>query len=158
SGQFEQRRLSRPAYQRDALDAFAGVDTRAAREAWREQQAARRVLAGLDAAGAEARLAELRALVEDTEGVEENREEALRHEREQLRHVTELAEGAARAAAALAPDDGEGATDLVAAAERAVAPPERLAPELGGAGEALRQAELQLREAASELRGFLASL
>src|SRR5438132_948810 len=62
------------------------------------------------------------------------------------------------AAAALAPEDGEGATDLVAAAERAVAPLERLAPELAGAGEALRQAELQLRETASELHRFLASL
>ncbi len=31
SGQFEQRRLARPAYQRGVLDAFAGLDTRAAR-------------------------------------------------------------------------------------------------------------------------------
>jgi DNA repair protein RecN (Recombination protein N) len=158
SGQFEQRRLARPAYQRETLDAFAGVDGRAAREAWRRLQAARRALAELDAAGAEARLAELRALVADTDRFAEDREDALRSERERLRHVTELAEGAARAAGALAPDDGEGATDLVAAAERAVAPLERLAPELAGAGEALRQTELQLRETASELRSFLASL
>jgi DNA repair protein RecN (Recombination protein N) len=39
-----------------------------------------------------------------------------------------------------------------------VAPLERLAPELAAAGGALRDVELQLRETASELRAFLASL
>jgi DNA repair protein RecN (Recombination protein N) len=97
-------------------------------------------------------------LAADTEALEPDREELLRAERERLRHVTELAEGAARAAGALAPEDGEGATDLVATAERAVAPLESLAPELAEAGESLRQADLQLRETASELRRFLASL
>jgi DNA repair protein RecN (Recombination protein N) len=158
SGQFEQRRLSRPAYQRETLDAFAGVDPRPAREAWRELQAARRALDELDAAGAEARIAELRALAADTDTIDTDREDVLRAERERLRHVTELARGAALAAGALAPEDGEGATDLVAAAERAVAPLEHLAVELAGAGESLRQAELQLRETSSELRSFLASL
>ena len=43
SGQFEQRRLARTAYQRDVLDAFAGVDTGAAARAWRDLQAARRL-------------------------------------------------------------------------------------------------------------------
>src|SRR5579884_316908 len=115
SGQFEQRRLARPSYQRGVLDAFAGIDGRPAGRAWRELQAARRV-----------------------------------HE--------ELAHGAAAAAAALSPEDGDGASDLVAAAERAVAPLERLAPELEAVGDVLRQAELQLRETASDLRAFLASL
>jgi len=160
SGQFEQRRLARPAYQRGVLDSFAGVDVRAAQHAWRELQGARRAYDELtqDAAAAEARLQELRALAEDTTGIDLDREDEHRSERERLRHVTELAQAAGGAASALAPDDGEGATDLVAAAERAVAPLERLAPELATAGAALRQAELQLRETASELRGFLASL
>src|SRR3954470_6492568 len=39
SGQFEQRRLGKPAYQRGVLDAFAGLDLRAARTAWRDLQA-----------------------------------------------------------------------------------------------------------------------
>src|SRR6478735_6922004 len=43
SGQFEQRRLARPAYQRAVLDSFAGLDVRAAQRAWRELQAAQRV-------------------------------------------------------------------------------------------------------------------
>src|SRR5207302_4552566 len=72
SGQFEQRRLARPAYQLEVLDRFCGeeqlkrrAETRAA---WRELMAARRRHQELteNAALAEARLDELRALVEDT--------------------------------------------------------------------------------------------
>src|SRR4051812_42926622 len=160
SGQFEQRRLARPSYQRGVLDAFAGLDTRAAGRAWRELQAARRALDELtrDAAAAAARIEELRALAAATDGLAPAREDELRAERERLRHVSELAEGAEAAAAALSPEDGQGASDLVATAEGAVAPLERLAPELEAAGDALRQVELQLRETASDLRAFLASL
>jgi len=160
SGQFEQRRLARPAYQRDLLDAYAGADLGAARAAWRELQAARRSYDALtvDAAASAARLAELRALVEDAGELRPGQEDELRAERERLRHVTELAQGAAEALTALSAEDGEAATDLVAAAERAVAPLERLSPELEAAGDVLRQAELQLRETASDLRGFLDSL
>jgi DNA repair protein RecN (Recombination protein N) len=164
SGQFEQRRLARASYRLDVLDAFAGeeqVGRRAqARTAWRELAVARRRHDELQAgaAAAEARLAELRALVEDTEGLEADAEELLRAERERLRHVTELAEGAATAAAALSPEEGDGAAGLVAAAERVVAALERLAPELAQAGDELRDAELRLRETASGLRSFLATL
>ena len=164
SGQFEQRRLARPAYQLDVLDAYAGDEQQRRRSelriAWRELAAARRRHDELtqDAAAAEARLAELRALVEDTEGLEATTEDELRAERERLRHVTELAEGVAAAGEALAPEDGDGAAGLAATAERAVAPLERLAPELERAGNELRDVELRLRETASELRAFLASL
>jgi DNA repair protein RecN (Recombination protein N) len=164
SGQFEQRRLARSSYQLGVLDAFAGDEqlrSRAeARDAWRELGAARRRHAELQAGAAaeEARVAELRALVEDTSGLEPGDEQRLRDERERLRHVTELAHGAAAAAEALAPHDGEGAAGLTAAAERAVAPLERLAPELARTGDELRDVELRLRETASELRGFLTTL
>jgi DNA repair protein RecN (Recombination protein N) len=164
SGQFEQRRLARPSYQLEVLDRFCGEEQlrrRAeARAAWRELSAARRRHDELtaDAANAEARLGELRALVEDTEGLEPGAEDDLRGARERLRHVSELAEAAAAAAEALAPEDGEGAAGLVAVAERAVAPLERLAPELQRAGDDLRDVELRLRETASELHSFLASL
>src|SRR5689334_15832490 len=96
SGQFEQRRLARSAYQLDVLDAFAGEEQahrrRALRHAWRELGAARRRHDELtqNAAAAEARLAELRALAEDTAAFEPDTEERLRAERERLRHVTEL--------------------------------------------------------------------
>jgi len=164
SGQFEQRRLARPSYQLEVLDRFCGEEqlTRraAARTAWRDLQAARRRHDELtaNAALAETRLAELRALVEDTDGMEPGEEERLRRERERHRHVAELAAGAAAAAVALAPEDGEGATGLVAVAERSVAPLEHLAPELQRAGDELRDVELRLRETASDLHTFLASL
>src|SRR5262249_6500419 len=99
SGQFEQRRLARPAYQLAVLDAYAGVDGRAARTAWRELAAARRAHDELtrDAAAAQARLDELKQLAKDTEGLEPRREDELRAERERLRHLTELVQGAAAA-------------------------------------------------------------
>jgi DNA repair protein RecN (Recombination protein N) len=164
SGQFEQRRLARASYQLDVLDAFCGDEQLhrrgAARLAWRELQTARRRHEELQggAEAAEVRLAELRALVEDTLGMEAEDEDALRTQRERLLHVTELAAGAGAAGEALAPDDGEGAASLVAVAERAISPLETLAPELQRAGDELRDVELRLRETATELRSFLASL
>src|SRR5207248_11387201 len=106
----------------------------------------------------EARLAELQAIDEDADGMEHGEEEQRRAERERHRDVAELASGAAEAAAALAPDEGEGATGLVALAERSIAPLERLARELQRAGDELRDVELRLPEAASDLHAFLASL
>jgi DNA repair protein RecN (Recombination protein N) len=164
SGQFEQRRLARPGYQLDVLDSYIGGEQlrlRAeSRLTWRELTAARRRNEELrhGAAAADARLAELRALVEDTAGLEPDAEESLRGDRERLRHVTELADGTAGAAEALAPDEGEGAAGLVGSAERTLAPLEQLAPELARAGDELRDVELRLRETASELRGFLTTL
>ena len=164
SGQFEQRRLARPAYQLEVLDRFCGDEQlrrRAeAKAAWRELLATRRRRDELtaNAANVEARLAELRALVDDTEGLEPGAEDELRAERERLRHVSELAEAAATAADALTPEEGEGGAGLVALAERAIAPLERLAPELQRAGDELRDVELRLRETASELSSFLTSL
>jgi DNA repair protein RecN (Recombination protein N) len=164
SGQFEQRRLARASYRLDVLDDFVGEEQRRrrrdARRAWRELAAARRANeeAARGAADAEARVAELRALVADTEGLEPGLEEERRGERERLRHLTELAEGASVAAEALAPEEGEGAAGLVATAEHALGALESLAPELARAGEELRDAGLRLRETALELRAFLASL
>lgn len=164
SGQFEQRRLARPAFQLDVLDRFVGqaqsARRAATRLAWRDLVAARRHLEELGrGAGAEReRLGELLALVETTEGLAAGEEDALRAERERRRHVTELAAGVAAATTALAPDDGEGAASLAAAAERALAPLERLAPELAATAEELRDLTVRLGEAARELRGFVTSL
>src|SRR5436190_3563586 len=150
SGQFEQRRLARSSYQLDVLDAFVGeeqlrlrVELRAA---WRELGAARRrhdELRG-GAAAEEARLAELRALVEDTDGLTDDAETSLLAERERLRHVTELADAAGRAVAALAPEEGEGATALIGGAERSLAEVAGIAPELEVAAGELRENELRL--------------
>jgi DNA repair protein RecN (Recombination protein N) len=164
SGQFEQRRLARPSYQLDVLDEFAGPEQLRRRAelrvTWRELLAARRRHDELtrDAAAAESRLAELRALVEDTSGFDAGLEDTLRAERERFRHTGDLVAAASAAVGALDPDDGEGAADLIATAERAVAGVERIAPELAWAGDELRDVELRLREAASALRAFLTSL
>jgi len=164
SGQFEQRRLARPAFQLDVLDAFCGAEQIERRQesarAWRELGAARRRLDELtrDVSAAAARIAELEALVEDTQGLEPDDEEGLRAQRERLRHVAELEEAAAEAAEAISPEEGEGAAALAARAERALAPLERIAPELGAASSELRDVSVRLREVGSDLHAFLASL
>ena len=162
SGQFEQRRLARPSFQLDVLDAFAG-DERLRSEiqsAWRGLSAARRRHDELarDAGAAAARVEELRALVADTDGLDPSAEDELRSERERLRHLEELVAGTAAAADALVPDDGDGAAALAARAERALEPIARLAPELEAAAEELRDADVRLRETASGLRAFLAGV
>jgi DNA repair protein RecN (Recombination protein N) len=164
SGQFEQRRLARPAYQLDLLDAFAGaeqLERRAqARAAWRALTAARRHNEEMarDAGAAAARIEALRDLVERTDGLQSGEEDRLRAERERMRHAADLAEGAARATAAVAPEDGDGAASLAAAAERALEPLTRLAPELEGAAGELRELTVRLSEVGSDLHRFLASL
>jgi DNA repair protein RecN (Recombination protein N) len=164
SGQFEQRRLARPSFQLDVLDAFAGSEQlerrRESRLAWQELAAARRHHDELtrDAAAVVFRLAELQALVDATEGMGPADEQELLSRRERLRHVEELAAAASSAAAAIAPDEGEGAASLAALAERSLAPLERIAPELGASAEELRDLTVRLREVGSDLHRFVATL
>jgi DNA repair protein RecN (Recombination protein N) len=162
SGQFEQRRLARPSYQLAVLDAFTSNEAllATAREAWRALAAARREHERLSADGAatEARLAELRALVADTTDLRSGRSEELAAERLRLRHAGELAAGVAAALEALAPEEGQGASDLAAEAGRALAPLRAIVPELGRAADAADEAGVALRDLASDLRAFSASL
>jgi DNA repair protein RecN (Recombination protein N) len=164
SGQFEQRRLARSSFQLEVLDSFCGPQQierrREARSAWRELVAARRHLDELtrDADAVTFRLSEQQALVDATAGMEPGDEEELLARRERLRHVEELAEAASSAAAAIAPDEGEGAASLAARAERALAPLERIAPELGASADELRDLGVRLREVGSDLHRFVASL
>jgi DNA repair protein RecN (Recombination protein N) len=166
SGQFEQRRLARPSFQLDVLDAFVGEEQLRRRAelagTWRQLAAARRRRDELAraAAGEAERLEELRELVARTDGFEPDGEERLRAERERLRNVSELAAAASAAAEALAPDhgDGEGAAGLAARAGHELAAGAALAPELAAVEAELADAGVRLREAASTLRGFLVSL
>jgi len=164
SGQFEQRRLARPSFQLEVLDAFCGPEQVARRRdagvVWRELAAARRRYEQLtrDADTAATRLAELEALVEDTDGLGPGDEDALRARRDRLRHVAELEEAASGAVEAIAPEEGEGAASLAAQAEHVLAPLERIAPELAVIAVELRDVALRLGEAGSDLHGFLASL
>jgi DNA repair protein RecN (Recombination protein N) len=164
SGQFEQRRLARPAYQLDVLDAFCGSEQetcrREARDAWRALGGARRRYQEVSrhADAEQARIEELRRLVDETEGLEPGEEESLRAERERLLHASELVAGVAAAASALAPDDGEGATSLARRAERSLEPAARIAPELAPLVEELRDVGIRLAELAGELHRSLATL
>jgi DNA repair protein RecN (Recombination protein N) len=166
SGQFEQRRLARPSFQLDLLDAYVG-ESHLRRRAelgrdWRGFLAARRRReeTARAAAGRAQRIAELRELVARTDGLEPETEETLRDERERLRHVSELAAAASAAAEALAPElgDGTGASELAAQAASSLSPIIEIAPELAQVERELGQGEVALREAASTLRAFLASL
>ena len=166
SGQFEQRRLARRSFQLDVLDAFVGDEQLRRRadlaRSWRTLVAARRrrdELAHVEA-GREERLAELRELVDRTDGLEAGAEDALRAERERLRHFSELADAAAEAAEALAPElsDGEGAAERVSRAGGALTRASQFAPELAEIQAELGEAEVRVKEAASTLRTFLASL
>jgi DNA repair protein RecN (Recombination protein N) len=165
SGQFEQRRLARPSFQLDVLDAFIGEEQLRLRaehaRAWRELGVARKhrdELASAEAGRAE-RLEELRQLVERTEGFAPDTEDALRSERERLRHVTELAEAATEAAEALSSEQSEnGALDRLAQAANALMPVTSLAPELQAEYVNLGDVEERLKDVISSLRGFLASL
>ena len=164
SGQFEQRRLARSAFQLDVLDVFCGpeqLERRSeARAAWRSLLAARRRYEELtrDADAVAFRLAELQALVDATGGMEPDEESQLQARRERLRHVEELAEAAATSASAIAPEEGDGAASLAALAERSIASLERIAPELGASAEELRELVVRLREVGSDLHRFAASL
>jgi DNA repair protein RecN (Recombination protein N) len=164
SGQFEQRRLARPSFQLDVLDAFCGAEhlerRRDARDAWVALATTRRRYDELtrDADAVAYRLAELQALVEATEGMAPDEESNLLAQRDRLRHVEELVEAATAAASAIAPDEGDGAASLAALAERSLAPLERIAPELGASAEELRDLSLRLREVGSDLHRFLATL
>jgi DNA repair protein RecN (Recombination protein N) len=164
SGQFEQRRLARPSFQLDVLDAFCGPEQlerrRDAAQAWRELREARKAYEELsrDANAAAALQIEREALVEGVEGLEAGEEVELRARRERLRHLAELGEAAASAVDAVAPEEGDGAAALAARAERSLAPLERIAPEVGSAAAELRDLSVRLHEVGSDLRGFLASL
>ena len=123
SGQHEHRRLVGPAAQLAALDAYAGTGAAAERlrALRRRLRAADRALAAARERreAAERERADLEALVAEVEaaGLDPVEEAALLAERERLRHAGALAEGAARAAAALSGDDAEpGAVGLVGAA------------------------------------------
>ena len=113
SGQFEQRRLARPAYQLARARRLRRHGRDGARRAARLARArgrAARLRRADPRRGRRRRRGSTSCARSSTTptGSTPGREDELRAERERLRHVTELAEGAAAAAAALAPDDGEG--------------------------------------------------
>lgn len=166
SGQFESRRLAKPSYQMDLLDAFSGDEQLVRRvecaKAWKRMTEARRrrdeILA--DRAGHDARLEELKLLVEATADFADGEEKTLSIERTRLLRVNDLAIAAQEAAEALAPEliDTAGAADMAGSAERALADLRTIDPLLDSVAADITSAEEGLRDAASQLRGYLSSL
>ncbi|MSO57610.1 MAG: hypothetical protein EXQ77_01045 [Thermoleophilia bacterium] len=164
SGQFEQRRLARPSFQLDTLDAHLGSGQSAlrtrTRNAWRALGMARTRLEEFqrDAGAAMARLAECAALVEDANGLVVGEEEVLRAERARARAASDLVGGVAAAAASLDPEEGEGAVALARRAERSVAPLVAVDPALAPLAAELEELAVRLGEAARDLHARLASV
>jgi DNA repair protein RecN (Recombination protein N) len=166
SGQFEQRRLAKAAYQLDLLDAFVGEAQskrlEGAARAWKTLQATRRRHEELlaDRAGHEARVVEMRLLVKASADFDVGEEEVLLQERQKLLRVNDLLMAAQAAAEALSPElaDGAGAADLAGQAERTLGPVRSVDPELDAIAVQLIEAEESLRDGAQRLRSYLSSL
>lgn len=168
SGQFEQRRLAKPAYQLDLLDAYVGEEQLHRREetgaAWKLLTAARKRREALaQNAGAEhSRLEQLRALVEATDGWDASEEAELVADHKRLGSMHALVTAVQVAGDELAPEDsmndGQGAADRAASAEHALAAVADVAPELGEIATELNAAEAQIRDISSRLRSFLHDL
>jgi DNA repair protein RecN (Recombination protein N) len=164
--QHEARRLVRPAVQLDLLDASGGDKIASLRidmqNAWRALAAARRALADAEASAADeqGRLAELRALADAFEEVDPQagEEDDLSRERGRLRHLDALLEAAREAAELLNPDEGPGAVALTGEAAHVLARVREHDPALAGPGDDLARIAEELREAAVELRSYLAGL
>ena len=157
SGQFEQRRLARPAYQRGVLDAFAGRrhpgGAAAPGASCRPRGARYDELTQRRRRGRGAARRSCARSPRTPTGLEPAREDELRGDRERLRHVTELAQAAAGAAARAR------ARRRRAARPTSSRPPSARSRRSSGSRPSSRrpatrcaQAELQLRETASELR------
>ena len=129
SGQFEQRRLARPAYQLDVLDAFVGEEQ--ARAATRGARGLARARGGAPAPRRD-RPRRRRGRRADRGAARARRAHRGARARARRRRCAPSASACAtrpssprappRATAAVAPDDGDGAASLAAAAERALAP------------------------------------
>jgi DNA repair protein RecN (Recombination protein N) len=164
SSQHEARRLARPGYGRDLLDAHAALDGQLA-EMRRRFAAAREAEAALEAAREQAaaaarRRGELEDLADRVEAaaVAPGERESLLAERERLRHVDDLLLASAGAAEQLSPADGVGAigacgraADLVGAAARIDASLQPAAAELLDAAERMQEAVIALRGYVEEL-------
>ena len=162
-GQHEHRKLMLTTAQLDALDAFCG-EAQAARRA--EMAAAHERVRGLEAqiaeldglVGARERELdligfELREIEEVDPSVEEETE--LLGERDRLRHQETLRLGAAAAADALLPEEGDGAGALLTRAASELESAAGFDPELAPLAERLAALRYEAEDVAAELRSYL---
>lgn len=166
SGQFESRRLAKPSYQMDLLDAFAGEEQTKCRgecvQAWKKLTAARRKHEEIsnNRAGHEAMVEELRLLIETCADFKVGEDKTLRNESERLSHLSELAFAAQTAAESLFPEaiNGEGAGDFIYRADASLSGLQIVDSELEAVKVLINEADASLKEATSRLRGYLESL
>jgi len=167
-GQHEHRKLTVASAQLELLDGFCGEQHLALRgrmaESHARVRAAERHLAELrDRAGTRDRDLDLLAFeIEEIEtlGPHEEEERSLASERERLRQVDGLRAAAAAASEAIAPEDPDrqGASALLAEAER---PAEGVAgadPALDALAERVRALQIEAEDLAGELRSYLDGL
>ena len=167
SGQGDQRQLTSPRAQRQALDRFCGpatialaTEVAALRRAYRVA-ARRHAEAQADRARRDREREDLGDLVAQLDAIAPEPGEAvrLRAERDRLRHADRLVRAVAEAAEALAPDLGEiGARELVGQAERALGAVVEVDAALVPAAELLRDGRALIDEASVTLRRYLASM
>jgi DNA repair protein RecN (Recombination protein N) len=161
-GQHEHRRLMLVSARLDLLDAFCGPDQAARREACTAAharvRAAERALAEVQERGG-ARERELDLLVFELEEIEAaapdaEEERDLLALRERLRHLETLRAASLGAAEALAPDDGPGAGELLAAGEAALGDVDGVDPQLDALAERWRSLALEAADLGAELRRY----
>jgi DNA repair protein RecN (Recombination protein N) len=165
-GQHEHRKLMLASAQLDSLDRFCGPEqSRRVADmaaAYRETQSLEQELAGLaDQLGARERELDLLSfeLGEiETVAPTETEERELASERDRLRHLESLQQLASAAAAALVPEDGEGAAALVAGAATDLETGAEVDPALAPLATRLQSLRLEAEDIASELRTYLAGL
>jgi DNA repair protein RecN (Recombination protein N) len=163
-GQHEHQSLTRPAAQRELLDARLPDPSllRAVAEAWQAWRAAAEERARLEAAGRdrEQRLDLLRYQLRELEAFAPTAGEAAELEADftRLANAGRLAEGASGALELVYESEAGAARDAVARAAELLAELAGMDPRLDAPGRLLAEAEIQLTEAAAELRSYLAEL
>jgi DNA repair protein RecN (Recombination protein N) len=161
-GQHEHRKLTLAGAQLETLDGFAGEEHLERRHAYREAHAEvtriERELSRIrEREGARVRdLDILRYELEEIEAAKPDpaEEAELAPERERLRHAEALRGAAAEALAAVAGDDGGGASEAMGSAEAALAAQEGVDGRLDKLAEAARGLRVELQELSGELRGY----
>jgi len=165
-GQHEHRKLMLASAQLDSLDRFCGPEqsrrAAAMTAAYRETQSLEQELAALESRLGE-RERELDLLNFELGEIEtvaptEAEEQELVAERDRRRHLESLQQLASAAAAALVPEDGEGATTLLAGAAAGLESGAEVDPALAPLAARLQSLRLEAEDVTSELRSYLASL
>jgi DNA repair protein RecN (Recombination protein N) len=163
-GQHEHQTLTRSAVQRDILDAYGGLDaeTAAVAEAYADWRSAAERLAELEARQAQRdeRVDLLRYQLRELEslGLEDGELASLEVEHARLANTGRLAEGAGEALMLVYEDEAGSAQQRLSRARDALDRLSETDPVLAPLARQLEEAEIQVSDAATELRSYLGRL